>query len=89
MVDNTTKVVSVTKKGQATIPQELRRKYKVGDKVLVMETNEGILLKPLPRPEDEYGSLRDLFGGVTARELLDEARAHEGAKERLRERGGK
>jgi len=87
MVDNTTRVVSVTKKGQATIPKELRKKFKVGDKVLVMETDEGILFKPLPSPEDEYGSLKDLFEGATARELLDEARAHERAKEKQMLRG--
>ena len=77
-----TRVVSVTKKGQATIPKDLRERFGVGDRVLVVETEEGILFKPLPRPEDEFGSLKKLFEGKTAREVLDEARA----KERMRER---
>ena len=77
-----TRVVSVTKKGQATIPKDLREKFKVGDKVLVVETDEGILFKPLPRPEDEFGSLRDLFEGKTAREILDEARARDLMREK-------
>ena len=77
-----TRVVSVTRKGQATIPKDLREKFKVGDKVLVVETDEGILFKPLPRPEDEFGSLRDLFEGRTAREILDEARARDLMREK-------
>lgn len=77
-----TRVVSVTKKGQATIPKDLREKFKVGDKVLVVETDEGILFKPLPRPEDEFGSLRELFEGRTAREILDEARARDLMREK-------
>ena len=77
-----TRVVSVTKKGQATIPKDLREKFKVGDKVLVMETDEGILFKPLPRPEDEFGSLKDLFEGRSAREILDEARSQDLMREK-------
>ncbi|MFP3952314.1 MAG: AbrB/MazE/SpoVT family DNA-binding domain-containing protein [Candidatus Bathyarchaeia archaeon] len=72
-----TRVVSVTKKGQATIPKDLREKFGVGDKVLVVETEEGILFKPLPMPKDEFGSLSDLFKDSTAREVLEEARAQD------------
>jgi antitoxin PrlF len=77
-----TKVVSVTKKGQATIPKDLREKFGVGDKVLVVETDEGILLKPLPKPEDEFGSLKELFKGKTARQILDEARTQDRIREK-------
>lgn len=77
-----TRIVSVTKKGQATIPKELREKFGVGDRVLVVETEEGILFKPLPRPEDEFGSLKELFEGKTAREILDEARAPDRVREK-------
>jgi AbrB family looped-hinge helix DNA binding protein len=69
------KVVSITKKGQATIPKELRDKFGLKDKALVLETNEGILLKPLPTPEIEFGSLKELFKGKTSKEILEEARA--------------
>ena len=77
-----TRVVSVTKKGQATIPKDLRERFGVGDRVLVVETEEGILFKPLPRPEDEFGSLKELFEGKTAREILDEARAQDRMREK-------
>lgn len=77
-----TRVVSVTKKGQATIPKDLRERFGVGDRVLVVETEEGILFKPLPRPEDEFGSLKKLFEGKTAREILDEARTQDRMREK-------
>ena len=77
-----TRIVSVTKKGQATIPKDLREKFKVANKVLVVETDEGILFKPLPRPEDEFGSLKDLFEGRSAREILDEARSRDLMREK-------
>jgi len=81
------KVVSVTRKGQATIPKDLREKFRVGDKVFVVEAKEGILLKPLPRPEEDFGSLKELFEGKNAREILREARAKDRAREkRLLER---
>jgi AbrB family looped-hinge helix DNA binding protein len=43
-----TQEVVVTRKGQTTIPIELRRKYKVeeGSRMQVLDTGEGILLKP-------------------------------------------
>ena len=77
-----TRIVSITRKGQATIPKDLREKFQIRNKALVVETDEGILLKPLPRLEDEFGSLRDLFEGKMAREILEEARAQEGMKEK-------
>jgi AbrB family looped-hinge helix DNA binding protein len=76
------KVVSVTQKGQATIPKALRDKFRVKGKVLVVETSEGILFKPLPRPEDDFGSLKQHFKGEVARKVLDEARS----RDRLREK---
>jgi len=69
-----TRIVSITKKGQATIPKDLRERFGIGERVLVVETEEGILFKPLPRPGDGYGSLKELFSGKTAREVLGEAR---------------
>lgn len=43
-----TQEVIVTRKGQTTIPIELRRKYKVeeGSRMQVLDTGDGILLKP-------------------------------------------
>jgi len=77
-----TRVVSVTKKGQATIPKDLRKKFGVGNRVLVVETDDGILFKPLPRPEDDFGSLRGLFKGKTAREILEETRTQDRMREK-------
>jgi len=75
-------VVSVTKKGQATIPKRLRKKYGIKDKVIVEESEYGVLLKPLPSPSDERGSLKEIFKGKTARQLLDEARKEEFAADK-------
>ena len=55
------RVVNVTKKGQATIPKKLREKYGIRKKALVVGINEGILLKPVPDPSEERGSLKKLF----------------------------
>ncbi len=70
-------VVTVTKKGQATIPKQLRDKYGIKKKALVMGTNAGILFKPVPDPSDERGSLRKLFRGKSARMLIEESREQE------------
>ncbi len=49
---------TVTRKGQVTIPVELRRKYglRVGMKVEVTDSKTGVLLKPIPRMEDWAGA---------------------------------
>ena len=78
----THEIVTVTKKGQATIPIELRRKHRIGRKVLVVDTEAGVLLKPVADPILEEGSLRDLFGGSTSRELIEEARSEELRKDK-------
>ena len=79
-------VVSVTSKGQATIPKKLREKYGIKGRVLVIEGEEGIILKPVPTPEEDFGSLKDAFGGKSSRELLEEARREESLmdKERMK-----
>jgi AbrB family looped-hinge helix DNA binding protein len=75
-------VVSVTKKGQATIPENLRKKYGIKDKVIMEDGERGIILKPLPSPADDFGSLKTVFKGKTAKELLQEARKEEFAKDK-------
>jgi len=79
-------IVTVTKKGQATIPIRLRRKHGIGRKVLVVDTEAGVLLKPLPDPVKEKGSLKKLFEDENSRDLIDEARAAERQRERSRNR---
>ena len=75
------RVISITSKGQATIPTDLRRKFGFGRRALVSETEGGVLFKPLPSVEDERGSLRELFDGRSARDLLEEARAEDGRED--------
>ena len=79
-------VVSVTKKGQATIPKRLRKKYGIKDKVMFEESECGLVLKPLPSPSEMRGSLKEYFKGKTARQLLDEARKEEIAEDKELER---
>ena len=82
-------VVSVTKKGQATIPKRLRKKYGIKDKVLIEEDEKGIVLKPLPSPDEDFGSLKSIFKGKSSRELLEAARRMEFEldKERVKRAG--
>lgn len=82
-------IVTVTKKGQATIPKKLRKKHGIGRKVMAVDTKEGVLLKPVPDPAVERGSLKELFAGKTSRDLVQEARVEEVRKERKLQRGGR
>jgi antitoxin PrlF len=77
-------VVTVTKKGQATIPKKLRKKYGIKNKVMIEENEKGIILKPLPSPDEDLGSLKSLFKERTAKELLQEARKEEFKKDKER-----
>lgn len=80
-------IVTVTKKGQATIPKKLREKFGIKRKALVVGTKEGILIRPIPDPSKERGSLKELFRGKSAKKLVEEARKEERMREkRLRER---
>lgn len=73
-------VVAVTKKGRMTIPKRLREKYGIKDKVLMEGCKQGIVLKPLPVPDNDFGSLKSVFEGKSARQLLKAARKEEVAK---------
>lgn len=75
-------VVSVTKKGQATIPKRLRTKYGIKNKIMFEESERGIIIKAVPSPSEEFGSLKGAFNGKTARELLDESRKEEFAQDK-------
>lgn len=75
-------IVTVTKKGQATIPKKLRERHKIGKKVLVIDTEQGVLLRPVPSPLDEKGSIKKFFKGTTSGQLIKEARSEEGKKEK-------
>ncbi len=50
-------IVKVTRRGQTTIPLEIRQKcgIKEGDRLLVELTEKGILFKPIPKLLDMAG----------------------------------
>jgi AbrB family looped-hinge helix DNA binding protein len=50
-------IVLVTRKGQVTIPASKRRKYRIreGMRVVVKESGDGILIKPITPLEDLAG----------------------------------
>ena len=57
--------VRVSDKGQVTLPAKSRRRYSVKprSRMEVIETDEGILLKPEPSIMDAYGALRKYAKG--------------------------
>jgi len=63
-----TSIVKVTRRGQTTIPVELREKFEIkeGDELIVEATEKGILFKPIPKLEDmagidaEYGTPEEI-----------------------------
>jgi bifunctional DNA-binding transcriptional regulator/antitoxin component of YhaV-PrlF toxin-antitoxin module len=73
-------IVTVTKKGQATIPKSMRLKHRMGKKVLAVDTKEGVMLLPLPDPSMEKGSLRKMLKG-TSRKIMREVRRREVLRE--------
>lgn len=74
-------VVTVTKKGQATIPKKFREQHGIRERALVINSKEGVLVKPVPDPLLEKGSLKNLFRGRTSRQLIEEARSKERVKD--------
>jgi AbrB family looped-hinge helix DNA binding protein len=68
--------VVVTKKGQTTIPVRLRKKYKIeeGTRLQVVDTQEGILLKPKKSIWDMIGSGSEFATVEEMNKLLDKLR---------------
>jgi len=62
--------VTVTRRGQTTIPAEFRRKYRIeeGSKLEIEDTGEGLLLKKMVSTIDLIGtgklSQRDIFAAL-------------------------
>jgi AbrB family looped-hinge helix DNA binding protein len=69
----------VTRKGQITIPVELRRKYgiKKGTKMIFEDSGSGIALKVVPRLEDLAGIDAGKMTLDQAFEMLDKMRAED------------
>jgi AbrB family looped-hinge helix DNA binding protein len=68
--------VVVTRKGQTTIPVKLRRKYNIeeGTRLEVVDTEEGILLKPAKSIFDLAGTGAKHATPEEMKKLLDELR---------------
>ena len=68
--------VIVTRKGQTTIPIELREKYKIeeGTRLEVVDTEQGILLKPKKSTLDLAGSGAKFATPEEMKKLLEKLR---------------
>jgi AbrB family looped-hinge helix DNA binding protein len=76
VVEVETEEVVVTRKGQTTIPAQLRKKYKIqeGTRLEVSETPEGILFKPKKSTIDLAGSGAKHATPQEMKRLLDKLR---------------
>jgi AbrB family looped-hinge helix DNA binding protein len=70
------KKVKISAKGQISIPAEFRRRYdlNMGDQLIVRETDQGIVLTPLPEHPLLLlrGCLKTQQGKKLTEELMDE-----------------
>ena len=68
--------VIVTRKGQTTIPIKLRTKYKIeeGTRLQVLDTEDGILLKPKKSTLDLAGSGAKYASPEEMKQLLEKLR---------------
>ncbi|MBS7649432.1 MAG: AbrB/MazE/SpoVT family DNA-binding domain-containing protein [Candidatus Bathyarchaeia archaeon] len=68
--------VKVTRKGQVTVPVELRKKYGIieGTKMIVEDSPEGIIFKVIPRIEDLAGVDAGKISLEKALEIIDKMR---------------
>jgi AbrB family looped-hinge helix DNA binding protein len=68
--------VTVTRKGQVTVPVELRRKYGIveGMKMVVEDSPSGIVFKVIPKIEDLAGVDAGKIRVEKALEIIDKMR---------------
>jgi AbrB family looped-hinge helix DNA binding protein len=68
--------IVVKKKGQATIPVRIRKKFKIeeGTRLEVVETDEGILLKPKKSFWDMLGAYSEFGTPEEVKKELDKLR---------------
>ena len=69
----------MTRKGQTTIPVDMRRKYKIveGSRLEAVDTGSGILLKPGLTTVDLAGSGKKHASVMEMKALLDRMRAED------------
>lgn len=72
-------IVLVTRKGQVTIPASKRKKYgiKEGMRMLVGDSADGIVMKPVTPIEDLAGVDAGKVGLARMRRKLDDIRTHD------------
>ncbi len=71
--------VLVTRKGQVTIPIELRRKYKIkeGMKIIFEDSTSGIILKVIPQFQDLIGADAEKTDLQETIKILDKMRSED------------
>ncbi|MDT8782634.1 MAG: AbrB/MazE/SpoVT family DNA-binding domain-containing protein [Candidatus Bathyarchaeota archaeon] len=71
--------VLVTRKGQVTVPIELRRKYKIeeGMKIIFEDSTSGIILKVIPRLQDLIGADAEKTDLQETIKILDKMRSED------------
>ena len=71
--------VMVTRKGQVTVPIELRRKYRIveGMKMTVEDSSSGIIFKVIPKIEDLAGIDAGKMTVEKALEIIDKMRSED------------
>jgi bifunctional DNA-binding transcriptional regulator/antitoxin component of YhaV-PrlF toxin-antitoxin module len=71
--------VMVTRKGQVTVPIELRRKYSIveGMKMTVEDSPSGIIFKVIPKIEDLAGIDAGKMTVEKALEIIDKMRSED------------
>ena len=74
--DNMPNVVKVTRRGQTTIPLEIRKEcgIKEGDRLLVELTEKGILFKPAPNLLDMAGIYEGHATAEQVNKMIDKLR---------------
>ncbi len=70
------KIVKVTRKGQTTIPAEIREKLgiKEGDELAVETIDQKVIFKPIPRIEDCAGIFAGHANVVELKKEIDKLR---------------
>ena len=73
------KIVKVTRRGQATIPIEFRKRHRIeeGSRLVVEDRGGSIVFRPVPRLEDLGGSLSKTTTLERMLKILDESREDE------------
>jgi len=71
--------VKVTRRGQTTIPLEIRRRHRIreGTRLVVSDREDEIVMRPVPDLEDLAGSLSKFASVKEIYEILDEMEREE------------